>query len=95
MAFFVAGAFGGHASIKSCLEVRARLICEAEGHKEDIGQLLAEVFGFVAFFFGLFPVATCDDSGHFAYLFGELGHVGQFIEIPNTEVLNPLINFGL
>ena len=95
MAIPVAGPFGGHASIKSRLEVGTRLVREAEGDEENVGELLAQVFGLVAFFLGLFPIAAGDDAGHFAHFFGELSHVGQFIEVANTKVLNPLIDFGL
>ncbi len=95
MAVLVANPFGGHAAIEGRLEIRARLVGQAEGDEEDIGELFAQVFGFVAFFFGLLAVTACDDARHFAHFFRELGHVGQFIKVPNAKILDPLIDFGL
>ena len=95
MSVFVPRTFCCHPSVKGSLQIGTRLIGEAEGHEEDIREFFAQVFGLIALFFGLFPVAACNDSSYFSDFLRELRHIGQLIEVPNAKILNPLIYFGL
>jgi hypothetical protein len=39
----------------------------------------------------LLPVAAGNDTGDLPDFLGELRHIGEFIEIPDPVVLNPLV----
>lgn len=81
--------------LKSFRQVNAGLIRQANDYPEYIGQFIAQVFVFVRFLFGLFPVAPGNDAGYFTNLFGQLRHIGQLVEIPNANGLYPVVDGGL
>ena len=95
MPVLVARALSGHAAIKRGLQVSARLVGQAQRHKQHVGQLFAEVLVLVGLLFGLLAVAPGNDSGYLAHLFAELGHVGELVEVAHAKIGNPLIYFGL
>ena len=76
MSVFVAVGFEFHFFIKSFLEVDSGLIGQAQYYKNHVGQFFAQVFIFIAFFFGLFSISASDNSGNFTYFFCKLCHIG-------------------
>ena len=92
MAVVVAARLEFQFFIERSLKVYPGLVGKAQYYEYHIGQLFAQVFCLVGFFFALLAVTPRYDTRHFAYLFGKLCHVGQFVEISYAVFFYPGID---
>lgn len=95
MAVFVSRRFLQQILMKRFCQIDTRLVGEADEHKQNVCDFVAEVSIFVRFFEALFPVLARHQSCQFTNFLHQDGHVGQFRVVSNANFLDPGVDFRL
>lgn len=91
----IADGFFGEVVLERLGEVDPGLIGQANQNEEDVGHFVCQIIGLIGFFKALLPVSSGNDSGKFTDFFHELGEVGEFGEVANADLLDPLVDLLL
>src|SRR6185503_14138521 len=84
-----------HHSVERFIEVDALPVGHADQHKQDVGHLHPEIALWFVFLLGLLPEAVIHLPGQLANLLCQPREVGQWMEVPFFELLDPGIDSAL
>jgi hypothetical protein len=73
-------------------QVDSRLVGQAEGDEQDIGQFIGQLARRFSRLARLVAVRARENPRDFTDLLDELGQVGQLVKVPDTDAADPLVD---